>query len=146
MSWKLVCGTLLPKVTTLITFGFNTLLLSLLSGGRYFQRAMCAPHGHFKKCERYTFWKKEMYALYFKSCEWECQIIIINKPQISVALVHQIIYHIQYFCQKGKYFWALYFQRVIRHYFRGYRYFRDSLTPVTFYRYFRGVVTFGTLR
>ena len=25
-------------------------------------------------------------------------------------------------------------------------YFWDLLTPVTFYRYFRGVVTFGTLR
>ena len=28
----------------------------------------------------------------------------------------------------------------------GDRYFWDLLTPVTFYRYFRGVVTFGTLR
>ena len=33
-----------------------------------------------------------MYILYFKSYEWECTIhvIIINKPQISVAVVWDI--------------------------------------------------------
>ena len=30
--------------------------------------------------------------------------------------------------------------------FQGDRYFLDLLTPVTLHRYFRGVVTFGTLR
>ena len=38
-----------------------------------------------------------MYILYFKSDEWECQIIIINKPRISVPFVRQVVYHIQYF-------------------------------------------------
>ena len=31
-----------------------------------------------------------MYILYFKSYEWECQIIIISKPRISVAFVQDI--------------------------------------------------------
>ena len=35
-----------PKVTTLITFGFSSLFLSLLSEGRYFQVAKtCIVHG-----------------------------------------------------------------------------------------------------
>ena len=45
-----------PKVTTLVTFGFRTLLLSLLSEARYYRGVvtfrlvkMCAPHRHFKK-------------------------------------------------------------------------------------------------
>ena len=38
-----------PKVTNLVIFGFSTLLLSLLSGGRYFRMAKTfTPHGHFK--------------------------------------------------------------------------------------------------
>ena len=33
-----------------VTFGFSTLLLSLILGGRYFRMAKtCTPHGHFKK-------------------------------------------------------------------------------------------------
>ena len=36
-----------PKVTSLVIFGFSTLLLSLLSGGRYFRMAKtCTPHKH----------------------------------------------------------------------------------------------------
>ena len=31
-----------------------------------------------------------MYILYFKSYEWECQIIISSKPRISVAFVQDI--------------------------------------------------------
>ena len=42
-----------PKVTTLVTFGFRTLLLSLLLEARYYLGVllakMCTPHGHFKK-------------------------------------------------------------------------------------------------
>ena len=39
-----------PKVTTLVTFGFSSLLLSLLSEGRYFQEVAafaktCIVHG-----------------------------------------------------------------------------------------------------
>ena len=38
-----------PKVTSLVIFGFSTPLLSLLSGGRYFRMAKTfTPHGHFK--------------------------------------------------------------------------------------------------
>ena len=38
-----------PKVTSLVIFGCSTLLLSLLSGGRYFRMAKTfTPHGHFK--------------------------------------------------------------------------------------------------
>ena len=38
-----------PKVTSLVTFGFSTLLLSQLSEARYFWRAkMCTPHGNSK--------------------------------------------------------------------------------------------------
>ena len=46
-----------PKVTTLVTFGFSTLPLSLLSEARYFcgvvtlgwLKHACLQHGHFKK-------------------------------------------------------------------------------------------------
>ena len=69
-------------------------------------------------------------------------IIIMNKPRISEAFV-QDIYHTLRFAKSeisfkistfgGSWFW-------------GDRYFRDLLTPVTFYHFFRGVVNFGTLR
>ena len=37
-----------PKITTLVTFGFSSLPLSLLSGARYFQVSKtCTPHGPF---------------------------------------------------------------------------------------------------
>ena len=66
-----------PKVTTIVTFGFSTLriLISLLSGGRYFRVAKtCTPHGHFEKQNRKNvkgilFEKKVMYVLYFKGYE-----------------------------------------------------------------------------
>ena len=68
-----------------------------------------------------------MYILYFKSCEYECQIVIIDV---------QAIYHIRYFLQKGK--------LASRSLLSEGRYFRGGsllsgvlLTPVTFYRYFR---------
>ena len=47
-----------PKVTTLVTFGFSTLPLSLLSEARYFCGVVtfgwlnyktCTQHGHFQK-------------------------------------------------------------------------------------------------
>ena len=66
-----------------------------------------------------------MYTLYFKSYEYECQIIIIDV---------QAIYHIRYFLQKG--------ELASRSLLSEGRYFRGSmlsgflLTPVTFYRYF----------
>ena len=50
------------------------------------------------------------------------------------------VYHIRYFLQKGKY--------VLRsllsegRYFRGHRYFRDLITPVTFFRHFWRFATF----
>ena len=44
-----------PKVTTLVTFGFRTLLLLLLLEARYYWGVVtfrldktCTPHGHFK--------------------------------------------------------------------------------------------------
>ena len=44
------------KVTTLVTFGFRTLLLLLLSEARYYQGVVtfrlaktCTPHGRFKE-------------------------------------------------------------------------------------------------
>ena len=45
------------------------------------------------------------------------------------------IYHIRYFLQKGKF--VLRFLLSEDRFFRGDLYFRDLLTPVTFYRYFR---------
>ena len=42
-----------------------------------------------------------MYILYFKSYEWECQIIIISKPQISVAIVQDISVISDIFRKKG---------------------------------------------
>ena len=68
-----------------------------------------------------------MDILYLKSYEYECQIIIVKKPRISVAFV-QDIYHIRYFLQKGK--------LNLRSLLSG------LLTPVTFYRYFRRLATF----
>ena len=45
-----------PKVTTLVTFGFKTLLLLLLLEACYYWGVVtfrldktCTPHGHFKK-------------------------------------------------------------------------------------------------
>ena len=94
-----------PKVTTLVTFGFRTpppAITSfggpLFSGGRYFRMAKTrTPHRHFKrqkskKCERNTFWKKEMYILYFKTFFQKVFIkrvmnwtVKYNKPRINMA-------------------------------------------------------------
>ena len=42
-----------PKVKTLVTFGFITLQISPSSEARYFQMAKtCTPNGHFKKYNR----------------------------------------------------------------------------------------------
>ena len=43
-----------------------------------------------KNVKGILFEKKVMYILYFKSYDWECQIIIINKPRISVAFGQNI--------------------------------------------------------
>ena len=66
-----------PKVTRtiLVTFGFGTLLLSLLlSGSRYFRMAKTSTsHGHFPKKSlkmwKEYFLKKGNVCLYFKSYE-----------------------------------------------------------------------------
>ena len=66
-----------PKVTTLVTFGFGTVLLSLLlSGGRYFRMAKTSTShaGHFQKKNLQEMWKeyvlkKGNVILYFKSYE-----------------------------------------------------------------------------
>ena len=90
---------------TVLTFGFRTpppaiasFGGSLFSGGRYFRMAKTrTPHGYFKrqkskKCERNTFWKKEMYILYFKTFFQKVFIkrvmnrtVKYNKSRISVA-------------------------------------------------------------
>ena len=55
------------------------------------------------------------------------------------------IYHIRFFLQKGKF--VLRFLLSEDRYFQGDRYFRDLLTPVTFYRYFRRFASVeGSLR
>ena len=69
-----------------------------------------------------------MYILYFKSYEWECQMIIINKPRISEAFV-QDIYHTLCFAKREISFEVSTFGGSL---FWGDRYFRDLLTPVTY--------------
>ena len=87
-----------PKVTTLVTFGFSTLPLSLLSEARYFWGVVTFGRlkrvlnmGTFKKM-----WKKAMYR--------NVKQIIINKPRISVEinLFRVNLSYIRYFWQKGK--------------------------------------------
>ena len=93
------------------------------------------------------FEEKVMYILYFKSYKQECSIIIINISRISVAFFQDI-----YFLQKGK--------LVLRSLLSEGRYLAggggwqlsgfantcDILSLPSEVRYFRGVVTFGTLR
>ena len=92
------------------------------------------------------FEEKVMYILYFKSYKQECSIIIINISRISVAFFQDI-----YFLQKGK--------LVLRSLLSEGRYLVgggwqhsgfantcDILSLLSKVRYFRGVVTFGTLR
>ena len=93
------------------------------------------------------FEEKVMYILYFKSYKQECSIIIINISRISVAFFQDI-----YFLQKGK--------LVLRSLLSEGRYLGegggwqlsgfantcDILSLPSEVRYFRGVVTFGTLR
>ena len=88
-----------------------------------------------------------MYILYFKSYKQECSIIIINISRIRVAFFQDI-----YFLQKGK--------LVLRSLLSEGRYLGegggwqlsgfantcDILSLPSEVRYFRGVVTFGTLR
>ena len=93
------------------------------------------------------FEEKVMYILYFKSYKQECSVIIINISRISVAFFQDI-----YFLQKGK--------LVLRSLLSEGRYLGegggwqlsgfantcDILSLPSEVRYFRGVVTFGTLR
>ena len=93
------------------------------------------------------FEEKVMYILYFKSYKQECSIIIINISRISVAFFQDI-----YFLQKGK--------LVLRSLLSEGRYLGegggwqlsgfantcDILSLPSEVRYFRGVVTFKTLR
>ena len=92
------------------------------------------------------FEEKVMYILYFKSYKQECSIIIINISRISLAFFQDI-----YFLQKGK--------LVLRSLLSEGRYLGgggwqhsgfantcDILSLLSKVRYFRGVVTFGTLR
>ena len=97
--------------------------------------------------KRILFEEKVMYILYFKSYKQECSIIIINISRISVAFFQDI-----YFLQKGK--------LVLRSLLSEGRYLGegggwqlsgfantcDILSLPSEVRYFRGVVTFGTLR
>ena len=96
-----------PKVTTLVAFGFSTLPLSLLSEARYFWGVVTfgwlkrvLNMGTFKKM-----WKKAMYR--------NVKQIIINKPRISVEinLFRVNLSYIRYFWQKGK----LVLPRAIQH-------------------------------
>ena len=97
--------------------------------------------------KRILFEEKVMYILYFKSYKQECSIIIINISRISVAFFQDI-----YFLQKGK--------LVLRSLLSEGRYLGegggwqlsgfantcDILSLPSEVRYFRGVVTFKTLR
>ena len=97
--------------------------------------------------KRILFEEKVMYILYFKSYKQECSIIIINISRISVAFFQDI-----HFLQKGK--------LVLRSLLSEGRYLGegggwqlsgfantcDILSLPSEVRYFRGVVTFGTLR
>ena len=69
-------------------------------------------------------------------------MIIMNKPRISEAFV-QDIYQTLCFAKREISFEVSTFGGLL---FWGDRHFRDLLTPVTFYRFFRGIVNFGTLR
>lgn len=80
--------------------------------------------------------KKVMFILYFKSCEWECQIIIIDIPRIGVAFV-QDVYHIHHIFAKSEISFEV-------STFGGLLFLEGSLHSEVCY--FQGVITFGTLR
>ena len=70
-------------------------------------------------------------------------IIVRNKPRISlISLVFSTIIS-PISCKKGNYFWGCFFRRVVVFGEGGMATFRDLVTLVKFYRYFRRVVTFG---
>ena len=102
-----------------------------------------------KKCERNTFWKKVMYILHFKSYELECQIIIIDKPRISVAFklfrISSIISVIFCMCnfEVSTFGGSLFSGGSL---LSGFANTCDILSLLSEVRHFRGVVTFGTLR
>ena len=93
------------------------------------------------------FEEKVMYILYFKSYKQECSIIIINISRISVAFFQDI-----YFFAKRKIsfevstFGGSLFGGGGGWQLSGFANTCDILSLPSEVRYFRGVVTFGTLR
>ena len=89
---------------TLVNFGFSTLLLSLLLEACYSWGIVTL--GLLKRVLHMgTSENKIAKNVNFKGYEQECQIIIVNKPQISVAFNLFTISIISViFCKKGNYF------------------------------------------
>ena len=122
-----------PKVTSLVTFGFSTLLLSLLSGTRYFPMAKtCFPHWHFKKTIA-----KNVKGILFESRQcMSCTLRVMNRNvKYSLLMFRLSVIPVIFFAKREISLEVSTFGGSLVS--GGSLLLGFLLTPVTFYRYFR---------